>query len=215
ADMAKRDYYETLGVDRDASTDALKKAYRKLAMQYHPDRNPGDAKAEQSFKEINEAYDVLKDAQKRAAYDRFGHAAFEAGGPPPGSGGFRSGGFGAGGFADIFDEMFGDFMGGGGRRPGAGSGGQRGADLRYNMRITLEEAFRGRATTIRVPGSATCDACNGSGAEKGSDPVTCTGCGGRGRVRQSQGFFTFERTCPQCGGAGRVIEKPCAVCDGG
>jgi molecular chaperone DnaJ len=184
-------------------------------MQYHPDRNPGDAKAEQSFKEINEAYDVLKDAQKRAAYDRFGHAAFEMGGVPPGGGaGFRTAGFGAGGFADIFDEMFGEFMGG--RRAGATTpGGQRGADLRYNMRITLEEAFKGRSTTIRVPGSATCGECNGSGAEKGSEPVNCTTCNGRGRVRQSQGFFTFERTCPQCGGAGKVIEKPCPACGGG
>jgi molecular chaperone DnaJ len=213
--MAKRDYYETLGVERDASNDAIKKSYRKLAMQYHPDRNPGDAKAEQSFKEINEAYDVLKDAQKRAAYDRFGHAAFEMGGVPPGGGaGFRTAGFGAGGFADIFDEMFGEFMGG--RRAGATTpGGQRGADLRYNMRITLEEAFKGRSTTIRVPGSATCEECNGSGAEKGSEPVNCTTCNGRGRVRQSQGFFTFERTCPQCGGAGKVIEKPCPACGGG
>ncbi len=215
--MAKRDYYETLGVERDASNDAIKKSYRKLAMQYHPDRNPGVTKAEQSFKDINEAYDVLKDAQKRAAYDRFGHAAFEMGGAPPGGAGFRNTGFGAGGFADIFDEMFGEFMGGGRRGSAAGAtpGGQRGADLRYNMRITLEEAFKGRNTTIRVPGSATCGECNGTGAEKGSEPVNCTMCSGRGRVRQSQGFFTFERTCPQCGGAGRVIEKPCKACNGG
>ena len=215
--MAKRDYYETLGVERDASNDAIKKSYRKLAMQYHPDRNPGDAKAEQSFKDINEAYDVLKDAQKRAAYDRFGHAAFEMGGAPGGAG-FRNAGFGAGGFADIFDEMFGEFMGGGrrgGGQAGATPGGQRGADLRYNMRITLEEAFKGRSTTIRVPSSAVCGECSGSGAEKGSEPVSCTMCNGRGRVRQSQGFFTFERTCPTCGGAGKVIEKPCKNCDGG
>jgi molecular chaperone DnaJ len=178
-------------------------------MQYHPDKNPGDAKAEHKFKEINEAYDVLKDAQKRAAYDRFGHAAFEGGGPQAGAAGFRAAG--AGGFADIFDEMFGDFMGG---RRGAAQGGQRGADLRFNMRISLEEAFKGRATTIRVPSSATCEECNGSGAEKGSEPVTCTLCQGRGRVRQSQGFFTFERTCHQCGGNGRVIEKPCRSCNG-
>jgi molecular chaperone DnaJ len=212
--MAKQDYYEALGVLRDAQTDAIKKAYRKLAMQFHPDRNPGDTKAEQKFKEINEAYDVLKDEQKRAAYDRFGHAAFDGTGPAAGAGGFRQGGFGAGGFADIFDEMFGEFMGqrrGGG---GASQAGQRGADLRYNMRITLEEAFTGRAATIRVPSSATCEDCNGSGAEKGTDPVTCTLCQGRGRVRQSQGLFTFERTCPQCNGGGRIIEKPCKTCGG-
>ncbi|MDZ4737935.1 MAG: molecular chaperone DnaJ [Rhodospirillaceae bacterium] len=211
--MAKQDYYETLGVARDTQTDAIKKAYRKLAMQFHPDRNPGDAKAEQKFKEINEAYDVLKDEQKRAAYDRFGHAAFD--GAAAGAGGFRQGGFGAGGFADIFDEMFGDFVGqrrGGGA--GAGQGGQRGADLRFNMRITLEEAFTGRAATIRVPSSAICEDCSGSGAEKGTDPVTCTLCQGRGRVRQSQGLFTFERTCPQCNGGGRIIEKPCKTCSG-
>ncbi|MEX0807638.1 MAG: molecular chaperone DnaJ [Dongiaceae bacterium] len=211
--MAKQDYYETLGVARDTQTDAIKKAYRKLAMQFHPDRNPGDGKAEQKFKEINEAYDVLKDEQKRAAYDRFGQAAFDGAGPA--AGGFRQGGFGAGGFADIFDEMFGDFMGqrrGGGA--GAGQSGQRGADLRFNMRISLEEAFTGRAATIRVPSSTICEDCSGSGAEKGTDPVTCTLCQGRGRVRQSQGLFTFERTCPQCNGGGRIIEKPCKTCSG-
>jgi molecular chaperone DnaJ len=212
--MAKQDFYETLGIARDTPTDAIKKAYRKLAMKFHPDRNPGDAKAEQKFKDINEAYDVLKDDQKRAAYDRFGHAAFEAGGPPgAGANGFRNAGFGAGGFADIFDEMFGEFMGQR-RGGGASQGGQRGADLRYNMRISLEEAFTGRAATIRVPSSAICEECSGSGAEKGTDPVTCTLCQGRGRVRQSQGLFTFERTCPQCNGGGRIIEKPCKICSG-
>src|SRR5579875_2305998 len=207
--MAKRDFYETLGVTRGASAEELKRAYRKLAMQYHPDRNPGDAKAEQRFKEINEAYDVLKDEQKRAAYDRFGHAAFEAGGGPRGGDfGFGSG-FGAG-FADIFDEMFGEFMGGR-RQQGANL---RGNDLRYNLEITLEEAFHGKQTTVRVPTLSPCDACKGSGAEAGSRPINCPTCHGQGRVRAQQGFFTIERTCPACPGAGRVIENPCRQCGG-
>ncbi len=206
--MAKQDYYQTLGVERSASQDELKKAYRKLAMQYHPDRNPGDATAEQKFKEISEAYDVLKDGDKRAAYDRFGHDAFTSGGGP---GGFGGGGFsgGAAGFADIFDEMFGDFMGG--RR---GSTAQSGADLRYNLEITLEEAYQGKTAQLRVPTSVACDACNGSGAAKNSSPVTCPTCQGRGRVRAQQGFFTIERTCPTCQGVGRIIENPCEVCNG-
>ncbi|WP_133613407.1 molecular chaperone DnaJ [Dongia mobilis] len=206
--MMKRDYYETLGVEKGADAEALKKAYRKLAMQYHPDRNPGDKEAEGKFKELNEAYDVLKDEQKRAAYDRFGHAAFENGG-----GGFRNGqahGFNASGFADIFDEMFGDFMGGGRRGQGRG----RGSDLRFNMEISLEEAFAGKQTTIRVPSSVVCEACDGAGAEKGSKPVTCPSCHGHGKVRATQGFFTIERTCQHCGGAGKVIEKPCKTCHG-
>ena len=206
--MAKQDYYETLGVSRNASADELKKAFRALAMKYHPDRNSGDNGAEQRFKEINEAYDVLKDADKRAAYDRFGHAAFEAGGGP--RGGARGFEFGFGtGFADIFDEMFGDFMGGRG-------GGQaaRGADLRYNLEISLEDAYAGKAVQIRVPTSVSCETCGGSGATKGSAPVTCTTCRGRGRVRAQQGFFTIERTCPACHGAGRVIEDPCSACSG-
>ncbi len=207
--MAKQDYYDVLGVARNASSDDLKKAYRKLAMQYHPDRNQGDAAAEQKFKEISEAYDVLKDEQKRAAYDQFGHAAFENGGA--GAGGFRSGGFGAGGFADIFDEMFGDFMGGGRQRAG---GRARGADLRYNLEISLEDAFKGRETRIRVPSSVKCDDCNGSGAAKGTHPSTCTTCQGHGKVRASQGFFTIERTCPACGGVGQTIETPCGSCHG-
>jgi molecular chaperone DnaJ len=202
--MAKQDFYELLGVGRDASADDIKKAFRKLAMQYHPDRNPGDKKAEQRFKDINEAYDVLKDEQKRAAYDRFGHAAFEQGG---GRGDF---GFGGGGFADIFEEMFGSMMGG-----GRGNGGaNRGSDLRYNLEITLEEAFKGRDTQIRVPTLAPCDACHGSGAEAGSKPVNCPTCRGIGRVRTQQGFFTMERTCPACHGAGKVIDKPCRSCGG-
>ncbi|HZS84337.1 MAG TPA: molecular chaperone DnaJ [Stellaceae bacterium] len=205
--MAKQDFYETLGVSRGASAEEVKKAYRKLAMQWHPDRNPGDKAAEQRFKDVNEAYDVLKDEQKRAAYDRFGHAAFENGGGRPGAGDF---GFGQGGFADIFDEMFGEFMGT--RRGGAGSG--RGSDLRYNMEISLEEAFRGKQATVRVPTLAQCEACAGSGAEAGSKPVTCPTCRGSGRVRAQQGFFTIERTCPACQGAGRVIENPCRACAG-
>jgi molecular chaperone DnaJ len=204
--MAKQDFYEVLGVAKSASADELKRAYRKLAMQYHPDRNSGDKHAEQKFKDISEAYDVLKDDQKRAAYDRFGHGAFEQGvGRGPGDFGF------SGGFADIFDEMFGEFMGGGGRRQ---QGPSRGSDLRYNLEISLEESFRGKQTTIRVPNLVACDQCSGSGAEPGSKPVSCPTCHGRGRVRTQQGFFSVERTCPACQGAGRVIEKPCRACGG-
>ena len=204
--MAKQDYYEALGASRSASADDLKKAYRKLAMQFHPDRNPGDKSAEQKFKDINEAYDVLKDDQRRAAYDRFGHAAFEqGGGRGPGDFGF------AGGFADIFDEMFGEFVGGGRHTQTSPS---RGSDLRYNLEITLEDSFRGKQTTIRVPNLVACDQCHGSGAEAGSKPVTCSTCHGRGRVRAQQGFFTIERPCAACQGAGRVIEKPCRSCGG-
>lgn len=207
---AVKDYYETLGVKRDADAGALKAAYRKLAMKYHPDRNPGDTEAEARFKEINEAYEVLKDSDKRATYDRFGHEAFTNGGGG-GPGGFNAGfgGFSAGGFADIFDEMFGDLMGG--RR---GQGGARGADLRYNMEITLEEAFHGKTAQIRVPTTVTCGDCSGSGAEGGAKPVSCQHCHGRGRVRAQQGFFTIERTCPACHGAGQVIDKPCRGCEG-
>ncbi len=204
--MSKADFYTLLGIDRDAGADDIKKAYRKLAMKYHPDRNPGDTEAERKFKEINEAYEVLKDEDKRAAFDRFGHAAFEQGGPGGGGGG---GGFG--GFADIFDEMFGDFGGGGG---GPRGGGGRGSDLRYNMEITLEEAFEGKKTNIRVPTSVTCDSCTGSGAAGGAPPVTCATCGGHGRVRTQQGFFTVERTCPSCQGTGQVIKEPCTTCGG-
>ncbi|HYM03626.1 MAG TPA: molecular chaperone DnaJ, partial [Stellaceae bacterium] len=204
--MAKQDFYELLGVQRNASAEDIKKAYRKLAMQHHPDRNPGDKVAEQTFKDISQAYDVLKDEQKRAAYDRFGHAAFENGGRGGGTGDF---GF-ATGFADIFDEMFGEFMGG---RRGQGAN-SRGNDLRYNLEITLEEAYKGRQTSVRVPTLAPCEACNGSGAEGGSHPVNCPTCQGHGRVRAQQGFFTIERTCPSCNGAGRVIENPCRQCGG-
>jgi len=216
--MAKRDYYETLGVERGASDDELKKAYRKLAMEMHPDRNPGDTSAEAKFKDVNEAYDILKDGEKRAAYDRFGHAAFEGGGPFGGGQGGPGGGGGAAGFefgsgfADIFDEMFGDFMGGGGRRGQERAA--RGNDLRYNLEIGLEDAFIGKKTTVRVPASVSCETCEGSGAEGGSKPVNCQSCQGRGRVRATQGFFTIERTCPTCNGAGQVIQNPCKVCRG-
>ncbi|HYM71346.1 MAG TPA: molecular chaperone DnaJ [Stellaceae bacterium] len=204
--MAKQDYYDTLGVAKSASADDLKRAYRKLAMQYHPDRNSGDKTAEQKFKDVNEAYDILKDDQKRAAYDRFGHAAFEQGGAG-GAGGF--GGF-SGGFADIFEEMFGAM--GGGRRDAGGA--RSGSDLRYNLEIPIEEAFKGKQTTIRVNTFVQCEPCRGSGAEPGSSPVTCRTCQGHGRVRAQQGFFTIERTCPTCQGAGTVIEKPCRSCGG-
>jgi len=213
--MAKRDYYEVLGVARDASEDALKKAYRKLAMKWHPDRNQGDKEAEAKFKELNEAYDVLKDPERRAAYDRYGHAAFEPGGPAAGPGGSGGGGgspFG-GAFEDIFEEMFGRF-GGAGRGRGGATG--RGADLRTQVEISLEEAFAGTKTTIRIPTSVTCEACRGTGAEGGasSGVQTCPTCQGSGKVRAQQGFFLIERTCPTCGGSGRVIKNPCKICHG-
>src|SRR5689334_22527587 len=202
--MAKKDFYELLGVQRNAGADEIKKAYRKMAMQYHPDRNPGDKRAEQTFKDINEAYDVLKDEQKRAAYDRFGHAAFEQGG---GGAGFNTD-FGAT-FSDIFEGIFG--MGGQRARSG---GRERGSDLRYNMEITLEEAYAGKTAQIRIPTSVTCEACSGSGAKAGSKPKTCPTCGGAGKVRHTQGFFTLERTCVSCQGRGQVIDNPCPNCSG-
>jgi molecular chaperone DnaJ len=204
--MAKPDFYETLGVSRSADEKELKSAFRKLAMQYHPDRNPGDQEAERKFKEIGEAYEFLKDPQKRAAYDRFGHAAFEQGGGGPGG----MGG-GMGGFSDIFEDIFGEMMGGRSRRSG---GRERGADLRYNMEISLEEAFSGKTAQIRVPTSITCDACSGSGAKPGSKPTVCATCGGNGRVRAAQGFFSIERTCPTCHGRGQTISDPCGKCGG-
>ena len=214
--MAQQDFYDVLGVGRDADEAQIKSAFRRKAMQYHPDRNPGDGEAERNFKRVNEAYDVLKDAEKRAAYDRFGHAAFEqAGGPGPG-GGFGPGGFefnfGGGSFGDIFEDIFGDISGmnqGGRRRQPT-----RGQDLRYNMEVSLEDAFTGKQTTIRVPSADQCASCGGSGSEGGAARVTCGQCGGRGRVRASQGFFTVERTCPQCQGEGEVIDKPCRTCNG-
>jgi len=205
--MAKQDYYETLGVTREANAEQLKKAYRSLAMKFHPDRNPGDKTAEHRFKEISEAYDILKDDQKRAAYNRFGHRAFENGAPAGGHpGGFEA----AGGFADIFEEMFGEFMGG---RRGQQAR-QRGGDLRYNMEITLEEAYAGKQATIRVGALAACESCGGSGAEKGSKPITCPSCRGAGKTRHSQGFFTVETVCGNCHGAGKIIDKPCRTCAG-
>jgi molecular chaperone DnaJ len=202
--MAKQDYYATLGVERDASADDLKKAYRKLAMRLHPDRNPGDKTAEAKFKELNEAYDVLKDDQKRAAYDRFGHAAFENGG---GGGGFEAGGAGLG---DIFDQMFGDFMGGRGR-----AGPRGGNDIRAGVEIDLTEAFHGTKVQLRVPTRVACEACAGTGSEsKERGAETCTTCRGAGKVRAQQGFFLIERPCPTCGGTGRVIRNPCKICRG-
>lgn len=203
----KRCYYETLGVERDADESKLKAAFRKLAMQWHPDRNPGDKTSEVRFKEINEAYEVLKDNDKRAAYDRYGHAAFENGG-----GGFGgAAGFGAG-FASSFSDIFEDLFGMAGQRSRGGR--ERGADLRYNMEISLEEAFQGKAAQIEIPVSVTCESCSGTGAKAGTKPKACGMCGGAGRVRQSQGFFTLERTCPGCQGRGQVIEDACPSCSG-
>lgn len=204
----KADFYETLGVHKGADEKELKAAFRKLAMQCHPDRHPDDHTAEQRFKELNEAYDTLKDPQKRAAYDRFGHAAFENGG----MGGSNGQGFGAGGFADIFEDIFGDMMGGRQRR--SANGRERGADLRYNMEITLEEAFSGKTAQIRVPASISCAECSGTGAKPGTQPVACSTCGGNGKVRATQGFFSIERTCPTCHGRGQTIKDPCAKCAG-
>ncbi|MCM2291661.1 molecular chaperone DnaJ [Allorhizobium sp. BGMRC 0089] len=212
--MAKADFYETLGVSRTADEKELKSAFRKLAMKYHPDKNPGDAESEKKFKEINEAYETLKDPQKRAAYDRFGHAAFEQGGM--GGGGMGGGGFAGGGFSDIFEDIFGEMMGGGrgGARSRSSGGRERGADLRYNMEISLEEAFTGKTAQIRVPTSITCDVCSGSGAKPGTKPTTCSTCQGSGRVRAAQGFFSIERTCPTCHGRGQTISDPCGKCHG-
>lgn len=209
--MAKADFYETLGVGRTADEKELKSAFRKLAMKYHPDKNPGDAEAEVKFKELGEAYETLKDPQKRAAYDRFGHAAFEQGGMGGGGGGGMGGG--AGGFSDIFEDIFGDMMGGGRARRSTG-GRERGADLRYNMEISLEESYAGKTAQIRVPTSITCDVCTGSGAKPGTQPKTCGTCQGSGRVRASQGFFSVERTCPTCHGRGQTISDPCTKCHG-
>ena len=202
--MAGRaDFYELLSVARDASGDEIKRAYRKLAMRYHPDRNPDDGAAEHKFKEISEAYEVLSDAEKRQAYDRFGHAAFE---------GAAGGGFDfSTSFADVFDDLFGEFMGGGRRRSGGVS---RGADMRYNLEISLEEAYHGKSAQLRVPTSVTCEACEGGAAEGGAKPSVCGTCQGYGKVRAQQGFFTIERTCPTCHGAGQVIQNPCQVCAG-
>ncbi|MBT5435195.1 MAG: molecular chaperone DnaJ [Rhodospirillaceae bacterium] len=207
--MAKRDFYEVLGIDRGADGTMIKKAYRKLAMEHHPDRNADNPDAEAKFKEANEAYEILKDEQKRAAYDQFGHSAFEGGM----GGGGNPGDFGSS-FADVFDDLFGEFMGGGGRRRGGRSSGQRGADLRYNMEVTLEDAFAGKQAKIRVPTAISCDSCGGSGADDPEATAICTSCAGHGKVRAQQGFFSIERTCPTCGGTGKVIRDPCKVCSG-
>jgi len=209
--MAQQCYYEVLGVARDVDAGALKSAFRKRAMQYHPDRNQDNPDAEKKFKELGEAYEVLSDEQKRAAYDRFGHAAFQNGHGGAGPGGFGFNGAAAGGFSDIFDEIFGEFMGGQrARRAGPG----RGADLKYNLAISLEEAFHGKKTEIKVPGSVACETCEGSGAAPGSGPIVCKTCKGAGRVRMQQGFFTIERTCPHCNGEGKMISDPCTDCGG-
>ncbi|MBW4962425.1 molecular chaperone DnaJ [Sulfitobacter sp. CW3] len=213
--MAKRDYYEILGVAKGASADEIKKGYRTKAKELHPDRNADNPKAEAQFKEANEAYEVLKNAEKKAAYDRYGHAAFEGGM----GGGQRPGGYGGGqgdfssAFSDVFDDLFGDFMG----QRGGGGGGRRaarGADLRYNLGITLEEAFKGMQKSISVPTSIACDSCKGSGAEGGAEPTTCPTCSGMGKVRAQQGFFTVERTCPTCSGMGQIVKNPCKSCRG-
>jgi len=206
--MAKQDYYATLGCAREASGDDLKKAYRKLAMQFHPDRNPGDKQAEAKFKDINEAYDVLKDEQKRAAYDRYGHAAFENGGAGA-PGGFTDGA----GIGDIFEQMFGDFMGG--QRRGTGRGPRAGNDIRTGLEISLTDAFAGTKATLRVPTRVACEACAGTGSEKGAGGrETCATCQGAGKVRAQQGFFIIERACPTCGGTGQTIRNPCRICQG-
>ncbi len=208
--MAKRDYYEVLGVNRDASDEEIKKAYRKLAMKFHPDRNPDNPKAEEQFKEAKDAYEILSDKQKRGAYDQFGHAGVD-----PSAGGAGMGGAGMGGFADAFSDIFGDIFGG---RAGGGGGGRanvyRGADLRYNLEVNLEDAARGTETRIRIPTMAECDTCHGSGAKKGSEPKTCPTCGGHGQVRMQQGFFSIQQTCPKCHGTGRYIADPCNTCHG-
>ena len=205
--MSKKDYYETLCINRDATDDEIKKAYRKLAMKHHPDRNPDNPNAEEHFKDAKEAYEILSDSQKRAAYDQHGHAAFEAGGMGGGSP------FGAGGqgfdFSDIFGDIFGGGRGGNGR-----SSVQRGADLRYNMEITLEQAARGTETQIRVPTMAECETCHGSGAKAGTSPTTCSTCSGQGQVRMQQGFFSIQQTCPRCHGSGKMIASPCKSCNG-
>jgi molecular chaperone DnaJ len=198
--MSKKDFYEVLGVNKDASDDEIKKAYRKLAMKHHPDRNPDNPKAEEHFKEAKEAYEILSDAQKRAAYDQYGHAGVD-----------QQAGMG-GGFADAFGDIFGDIFGGGGR--GGRSNVYRGADLRYNLEVSLEEAARGTETKIRIPTMAECDTCHGSGAKPGTQPVTCTTCGGHGQVRMQQGFFSIQQACPKCHGSGRMINDPCNSCHG-
>ncbi len=213
--MSKRDYYDVLGIAKGADADAIKKAYRQKAKELHPDRNADNPKAEAQFKEANEAYEVLKDANKKAAYDRYGHAAFENG-MGSSAGGPRGGGQGdfASAFSDVFDDLFGDFMGGRGGGTGRRSGAQRGSDLRYNLRINLEDAFAGLQKTITVTTAVSCGSCTGTGAEGGSEPQVCPTCNGMGKVRAQQGFFTVERTCPTCSGMGQIIKDKCKVCHG-
>jgi molecular chaperone DnaJ len=205
---AKKDYYEVLGVNKDASSEDIKKSYRKLAMKYHPDRNPDNPKAEEQFKEAKEAYEMLSDDQKRGAYDQYGHAGVD---PSMGGG---AGGFGGAGFGDAFGDIFGDIFGAGAR--GQRSNVYRGADLRYNMEVTLEEAAKGTETKIRIPVQASCETCKGSGAKQGKSPVTCTTCNGHGQVRMQQGFFSVQQTCPKCHGSGKIIkdEDKCNTCHG-
>ncbi|OHC63066.1 MULTISPECIES: molecular chaperone DnaJ [Pseudomonas] len=207
--MAKRDYYEVLGVERGASEAELKKAYRRLAMKHHPDRNPDDKASEDMFKDANEAYEVLSDAGKRAAYDQYGHAGVD-----PSMGGAGGPGFGGANFSDIFGDVFSDFFGGAGGRGGQRGGAQRGSDLRYTLELDLEEAVRGTTVNIRVPTLVNCKVCEGSGAKKGTSPVTCTTCGGIGQVRMQQGFFSVQQTCPRCHGSGKMITDPCGSCHG-
>ena len=206
-DMAKRDYYEVLGVNRDASNDEIKKAYRKLAMKYHPDRNPDNAKAEEQFKEAKEAYEIIFDAEKRVAYDQYGHAGVDQAAAMGGAAGF-------GGFADAFGDIFGDIFGGGGAGGRTRSNVYRGADLRYNLEISLEEAARGTEAKVRIPTMEECTTCHGSGAKPGTEPISCPTCGGHGQVRMTQGFFSIQQTCPKCHGGGKVVQSPCATCSG-
>ena len=207
--MAKQDYYELLGVGKDADEDEIKKAYRKLAMKYHPDRNPDNKEAETKFKEIKEAYEVLSDSQKRATYDRFGHAGLEG---AMGGGGAGAAGANYGSFSDVFGDIFGDIFGGG--RGGGGPTAYRGADISYTMEISLKEAAVGVESKIRIPTMETCETCHGSGAKAGTQPKTCPDCEGRGQVRMSQGFFAIQQTCPRCHGTGEIIETPCSTCHG-
>ncbi|MBC7480163.1 MAG: molecular chaperone DnaJ [Pseudorhodobacter sp.] len=212
--MAKRDFYEVLGVPKGSSAEDLKKAYRSKAKELHPDRNSDNPNAEAQFKEINEAYDVLKDADKKAAYDRFGHAAFEGGMGGGQRGAAAGGGDFSSAFSDVFEDLFGDFMGRGGAGGGGRNRAQRGSDLRYNLRVSLEESFKGVQKTINVPSSVTCEVCRGTGAEGATEPVTCPTCSGMGKVRAQQGFFTVERTCPTCNGQGQIVKNPCKACGG-
>ena len=212
--MSKRDFYDVLGVAKGADADAIKKAYRRKAKDLHPDRNSDNPNAEAQFKEINEAYDVLKDADRKAAYDRFGHGAFEGGMGGPRGGQYAGGDF-ASAFSDVFDDLFGDFMGNrGGAATGRGGRAQRGSDLRYNLGLSLDEAYSGLQKTIRVPTAVTCDTCHGTGSEAGTEPQTCPTCSGMGKVRAQQGFFTVERTCPTCSGVGQIVKNPCKTCAG-